>query len=98
MKPDPQSILGNDLNPEDLTVALRDSMFAGHITLMEKTRSTNTFAKETARRGGPEGVLIISEEQTGGRGRVGRKWFSPGGVNLYFSAQTIGTLERANLI
>jgi BirA family biotin operon repressor/biotin-[acetyl-CoA-carboxylase] ligase len=33
----------------------------------------------------PEGTLILAESQTQGRGRLGRRWISPPGVNLYAS-------------
>jgi len=46
------------------------------------TDSTNTRAKELAVAGAAEGVLVIAEEQTQGRGRLGRPWFSPGGENI----------------
>lgn len=46
--------------------------------------STNDVAKELARQGAPEGTLVVAEEQTGGRGRLGRAWHSPPG-GLWFS-------------
>ncbi len=50
-----------------------------------ETASTNTTAKELAIHGAPEGTLIISEMQTGGKGRLGREWFSPPGEGIYLS-------------
>lgn len=47
--------------------------------------STNTLAMELAANGCEEGAVIISDEQTGGRGRLGRSWSSPPGENLYLS-------------
>jgi BirA family biotin operon repressor/biotin-[acetyl-CoA-carboxylase] ligase len=47
--------------------------------------STNTLAKEMAAQGACEGTLLIAEEQTQGRGRMGRSWLSPAGKNLLFS-------------
>jgi BirA family transcriptional regulator, biotin operon repressor / biotin---[acetyl-CoA-carboxylase] ligase len=47
--------------------------------------STNTLARSLAQEGGPEGSLIVADSQSGGRGRMGRNWHSPPGVNLYFS-------------
>jgi BirA family biotin operon repressor/biotin-[acetyl-CoA-carboxylase] ligase len=35
--------------------------------------------------GAPHGTLIVADSQTDGRGRLDRKWVSPGGVNIYFS-------------
>jgi BirA family biotin operon repressor/biotin-[acetyl-CoA-carboxylase] ligase len=50
----------------------------------ESVESTNDTAKQLAMDGAPEGTLIISAEQKGGRGRSGRLWTSPPG-NLYLS-------------
>lgn len=47
--------------------------------------STNTFAFKLALGGEPEGTCIIAETQKIGKGRLGRKWFSPVGKNLYIS-------------
>ncbi|MEJ2246616.1 MAG: biotin--[acetyl-CoA-carboxylase] ligase [Acidobacteriota bacterium] len=47
--------------------------------------STNREAMEQARMGAPNGTLIFAEEQTAGRGRNGRSWFSPPMSGLYFS-------------
>jgi BirA family biotin operon repressor/biotin-[acetyl-CoA-carboxylase] ligase len=38
-----------------------------------------------AKGGAPEGALVITEKQTRGKGRLGRQWHSPSGVNLLFS-------------
>jgi BirA family biotin operon repressor/biotin-[acetyl-CoA-carboxylase] ligase len=47
--------------------------------------STNREALEQARMGASNGTLIFAEEQTAGRGRNGRSWFSPPMSGLYFS-------------
>lgn len=47
--------------------------------------STNTYAVKLAHQGASEGTTIIADEQTGGKGRLGRTWVSPPGVNLYLS-------------
>ena len=47
--------------------------------------STNTRARELARQGAPHGTVLIADRQTGGRGRMGRSFHSPGGVGIYMS-------------
>ena len=54
--------------------------------MVHKTiESTNKAAKELAFQGAEEGTVIISEEQTAGRGRLGRSFFSPAQTGLYMS-------------
>lgn len=52
-----------------------------HVASVE---STNTSLKELAKRGAPEGYILVADMQTGGRGRLGRSFFSPAG-GLYCS-------------
>lgn len=47
--------------------------------------STNRTAHAMAEAGEPEGAVVIAEAQTRGRGRMGRHWVSPPGLNLYIS-------------
>ena len=47
--------------------------------------STNTYAMQLAREGAAEGTVVVADAQTGGKGRLGRTWVSPAGVNLYCS-------------
>lgn len=55
------------------------------IRYFKHTDSTNSRAKLFASEGAPEGTLVVAEEQTGGRGRRGRTWFSPPGEGIYTS-------------
>jgi BirA family biotin operon repressor/biotin-[acetyl-CoA-carboxylase] ligase len=58
----------------------------GHrIQVLDVTRSTNSDAMALGREGEGEGTVVIAEEQTAGRGRLGRTWESSRGVNLYMS-------------
>lgn len=45
----------------------------------DELRSTQERARELAREGAPHGTLVVSKIQTGGRGRLGRRWGSPSG-------------------
>lgn len=47
--------------------------------------STNSEAMRQAKLGAPEGLCIVADEQTAGRGRHGRTWESEKGSGLYFS-------------
>ncbi|MCS6874497.1 MAG: biotin--[acetyl-CoA-carboxylase] ligase [Pyrinomonadaceae bacterium] len=47
--------------------------------------STNDEASRQARLGAQEGLCVIARQQTRGRGRYGRQWFSPMDAGLYFS-------------
>lgn len=55
------------------------------VELYEAVGSTNDLIKLAARGGAPEGKVIISDEQTAGRGRLGRSFNSPAGTGLYMS-------------
>ncbi|MDH3442552.1 MAG: biotin--[acetyl-CoA-carboxylase] ligase [Deltaproteobacteria bacterium] len=58
-----------------------------------KLGSTNNHARWLAEQGEPEGAVVIAEQQTRGRGRLGRRWFSPAYVNLYCSIILRPTLD-----
>ena len=47
--------------------------------------STQKVMKEFAKKGIPEGSLVVGETQTAGKGRTARSWVSPAGKGLYFS-------------
>jgi len=51
----------------------------------DSVESTNDVAREMAGRAGNEGTVIVAREQTAGKGRQGRSWFSPPDAGLYFS-------------
>ena len=54
------------------------------LVALDTVGSTNDEAAHLADAGAPEGTVVWSREQTGGRGRRGRHWASPVG-NLYTS-------------
>lgn len=62
--------------------------------------STNAEALRRAVDGAPEGTVIVAEEQTAGRGRRGRSFFSPAGTGIYLSILVRPALaaERAHLL
>ncbi|WP_426752533.1 biotin--[acetyl-CoA-carboxylase] ligase [Myxococcus sp. Y35] len=52
----------------------------------ESLPSTNEKAFRLAQDGAEHGEVVVAEQQTAGKGRRGRTWVSPPGLNLYFSA------------
>ena len=52
---------------------------------LEETGSTNDDLKALAKQGAPHGTVLIADRQSGGHGRMGRSFHSPGGVGIYFS-------------
>jgi BirA family biotin operon repressor/biotin-[acetyl-CoA-carboxylase] ligase len=76
--------------PEDLRAAalhahLHTARLGRSYEPLATSPSTNDRCAQQARAGAPEGLLVVADSQTGGRGRMGRTWFSPAGQNLYFS-------------
>ena len=60
--------------------------------------STNRLAKERAEQGAPEGLCILSDTQTAGRGRLGRSFCSPAGTGLYMSIVLRPTLPAQKVL
>lgn len=73
----------NVLFPAEIRYGLQTETFGQNIHYVREIGSTNNTAKELAFAGSLEGTLVVAEEQTGGRGRLGRYWLSPpGGIWL----------------
>lgn len=70
----------------ELTGPLSGCVIGSTLLCLETVDSTNTEAKRRALDGAPHGLVILSEEQTGGRGRLGRAFQSPHGKGLYLTA------------
>ena len=74
------------LLPQEIQNNLPTSYIGKNIYYFPELESTNIMAKEKALLGAKkinEGTVIIAEEQSAGKGRLGRKWFSPrGGIWL----------------
>ena len=60
--------------PEPFRLLVRDSV-----------ESTNDEVRVLAQAGAPDGLVLLAERQTAGRGRRGAAWFSPEGESLAFS-------------
>ena len=77
---------GSDmLSEEGVRVNLPEEYNSFPITVLSVTDSTNTQAKKLVMDKAPHGTMILAEEQTAGRGRYGKSFFSPRGAGLYMS-------------
>lgn len=54
-------------------------------TLVQQVDSTNQTVKDWGAQGQGEGAVLIARRQTAGRGRQGRRFYSPDGSGIYFS-------------
>jgi BirA family biotin operon repressor/biotin-[acetyl-CoA-carboxylase] ligase len=73
------------LLPEEVGRGLDTYVIGRRILYREEVTSTQDVAEELARQGVDEGVAVISERQTKGRGRKGRIWASPDREGVYLS-------------
>jgi BirA family biotin operon repressor/biotin-[acetyl-CoA-carboxylase] ligase len=73
------------LSKEEIRYGLGTRFVGQHVVHRLSISSTNTLARELAAHGAPEGTLVIAEEQTAGRGRLGRRWLAPRGSSLLMS-------------
>ena len=73
------------LTPRAIRQSLHAGSFGRRIHHYYQIDSTMSEAARLAAAKAPEGTLVVAEEQTAGRGRFGRAWFSPRGAGLYFT-------------
>jgi BirA family biotin operon repressor/biotin-[acetyl-CoA-carboxylase] ligase len=73
------------VTPSEIAAHLQSNVLGRVIHYEETVDSTNRVARELARSGAVEGTVVVADGQTAGRGRLGRAWFSPPGLNLYLS-------------
>ncbi len=72
------------IDADKLQEGLNTKNFGKKIVFLHEATSTNDFAKELANYGADEGTVVLAENQSAGKGRLGRVWLSPRG-GLYFS-------------
>lgn len=73
------------LSPGSIAAGLQTTVVGREIFAFPEVGSTNTEAFRLAESGAPEGTVILAEHQSRGKGRLGRTWESPAGVNIYCS-------------
>ncbi|MCU9613688.1 biotin--[acetyl-CoA-carboxylase] ligase [Caldibacillus lycopersici] len=75
----------NTLTENEIYLGLQTKYIGKTIHFYESLPSTQQVAKELALNGATEGTLVISDEQTLGRGRLARAWHSPKGTGIWTS-------------
>lgn len=73
------------LMPESIQAGLKSRVVGSRVRCFEELDSTNMQACRFGDEGGADGLVVIADRQSAGKGRMGRRWESPGGVNLYAS-------------
>ncbi len=74
-----------DISENDILFGLETDRFGRNVHYYESLGSTQKAAHQLAYDGAPEGTLVIAEEQTSGRGRLGREWHSLSGKGIWMS-------------
>ncbi len=70
---------------ERLAAELAASTRFGGLRWLDETDSTNRVALDAARAGAAEGLVVVADHQSAGRGRLGRRWEAPAGTALLAS-------------
>ena len=85
------------MNQTQLETTLADLSLGG-VRYFDSTGSTNDEAAHWAAQGAPDLALVVADEQTTGRGRAGRHWYTPRGSALAFSVVVYPTLEDSGSV
>jgi BirA family transcriptional regulator, biotin operon repressor / biotin---[acetyl-CoA-carboxylase] ligase len=85
------------MNYDDLKKAL-SKLPLGEVKYFDSIGSTNTEALAWATTDTKDLSLVIADEQTAGRGRLDRKWFTPPGTALAFSLIVHPTAEESSYL
>jgi BirA family biotin operon repressor/biotin-[acetyl-CoA-carboxylase] ligase len=73
------------LSYEEIKDLLTTKYIGRNIVYLESTTSTNDIARKYAQNGESEGLVVVAEEQTKGKGRLGRRWSTPKGEAIAMS-------------
>jgi BirA family biotin operon repressor/biotin-[acetyl-CoA-carboxylase] ligase len=73
------------LSATEIGYGLKTRLIGKQVHSYRSLKSTNDLAADLAEHGAPEGTVVTSEEQTKGRGRLGRVWHSAAHNGIYVS-------------
>ena len=87
------SLVGEDSLARELVEPLLRGRFGRPYLYFERCESTQRELGPDA----PEGAVAVAEEQTGGRGRLGRRWLAPARSSVLVSVNLRPAVETARL-
>ncbi|MBA2281221.1 MAG: biotin--[acetyl-CoA-carboxylase] ligase [Acidimicrobiia bacterium] len=73
-------------------------MISFDVRRVAETQSTNADVLSLARDGAPQGIVVVADHQTAGRGRLGRSWTAPPGASLLLSVLLRPTAAYADAV
>ncbi len=73
------------LSEAEIRKGLSTKVLGSMISASQTVDSTNEEAKRQAALGAPHGSIFVADQQTGGKGRLGRVWVSPPGEGIWFT-------------
>ena len=65
------------LSAESIRAALAHVPFVREVVYLPSVESTNDAARDLGETGAPQATLVVADDQTAGRGRLGRSWYMP---------------------
>ena len=72
----------DSVSEEELSSLIKTEWVGKTVKYYPSVTSTNQIAKQLAEEGAPEGMLVVTDEQTAGKGRSGRTWETPRGETI----------------
>ena len=87
----------SDLEAEKIKNNLNCVLIGSEVLVFDEVHSTNDLAKRYLEQNVQDGLVLIADSQTQGRGRLGRAWHSAPGVGLYLSVVLKPRLETEHL-
>ena len=83
---------------ETLATWLGDHPWTDRLVVLDTVTSTNTVARDLAKQGATHGTVVLANHQTGGKGRLGRRFSSPAGLGIYCSVVLRPAAEPERLL
>lgn len=75
----------NKISGNEIKIGLKTRKMGYHVHFEETVSSTQKIAQTLVNEGAEEGTIVVAEQQTNGRGRMARQWYSPSGTGIWMS-------------